>query len=91
MRDFDVKTGIPKGTIDDGIIVDPWNDMDKVATKSLEPINWEKKEETKIRKVSQGVVNRSLKWIELHLKKPRVGVSKKIGSSSEPTSSAETK
>lgn len=91
MRDFQVKTDILKDTIDDGITLNPKYDMDKVATKDLEPINWVEKEETKIRKISQGVVNISLKWIELRLKQPRVQVSKKRGSSIEPTLSKEIK
>lgn len=91
MKDFEVKMDIPKGTIDDGITLDPGYEMDKFATKDLEPINWMEKEETKIYKISWVVVDRSVKWIELWLKKPRVKDSKKRGSSSEPTSSMEKK
>lgn len=89
--DFEVKGDIPKVTTDDGITLDPSYEMDKVAPKDLEPINWMEKEETNIHKVSQLAVDRILKWLSLRLKQPRVKASRKKDSRSEPASSIETR
>lgn len=50
--DFDIKTNIPNNTTDDRVTLDPQYDIDQVAIKAMPPINWEKKEETKIGTIS---------------------------------------
>lgn len=52
MKDFGVKEEIPEDTSNDGITLDPCYEMDRVATKDLEPINWMEKDETNIHNIS---------------------------------------
>jgi hypothetical protein len=70
MRNFGIKYGIPKVMSDDGLVFDPQYEMDKVATKDLDPINWMEKEEMNIKKISKVVINRNLNCIGLHLNQP---------------------